>query len=274
MSFETKKLILSLFFVSIVKCVNSQGSSSPTCDTRTNKVMQCDLQRCGTIFTCLPGLSTPHKITKCSNDTPYCNVGRYGDFCTDVMESSNVHFYEIGTFNCSKPGFYPSERHLFITIKNVCKLLSAKCLKLSISDVFECQSYYYCNGNEPTALPRFCPAGYYFNARTFSCVRLLSKAQCYKSKCTELGLFPYEPNLQLFYSCSGSSLLLPLIHRCDANEVFKNNVCTYLCRTSGLFAHEDSTRYYQCYRNGPRFSYLIRSCGTKTFNPVLRRCDN
>lgn len=139
----------------------------------------------------------------------------------------------------------------------------------------DCQSYYYCNGDEVTVSPRFCPPGYYFNARTFTCGRLLSQAQCYRPKCTERGMFPYVRNSQLFYTCAetSSSLFIPAIHRCDAKEVFRNNACTYLCWISGRFTHEDPTRYYECYLSGPRFAYLIRSCGSKTFNPVLRRCN-
>lgn len=101
--------IILIFQLFILIRTQTATPASVLCNTQTNKVMQCDSQKCDTILTCIPGIATPHEITKCSNSTPYCNIGLHGDYCSDVPDSSHTHCYQIGTFTCTKPGFYPSK---------------------------------------------------------------------------------------------------------------------------------------------------------------------
>ncbi|XP_063708859.1 uncharacterized protein LOC134837414 [Culicoides brevitarsis] len=245
---QRDKIFKIVFIASFLSVTNSQNSSQK-CDLSSNKVIQCDPETFGTFLTCIPGIEVPRKVSKCSIDTPYCNIGRFEDYCSDVSECSGPNCFVIGSFSCSKPGFYPNP--------------------------MDCHSYFYCNGDQPTVTPRFCPPGFFFNARTFKCARKLIKAQCFTPKCDKIGNFPHPMNLQLFYSCekTENSSVIPKIHRCDANEVFRDNKCTFICRLPGRFPHEDPSRYYECYRYGPRLAYEIHSCGSKAFNSVTKRCD-
>lgn len=148
----------------------------------------------------------------------------------------------------------------------------------SFVDPLNCQKYYFCNGDEMFVHSRNCPNGFHFNIRTLTCtLRILTPRACQTIACQNGSSSAFQMNPQYYYRCLVSSnatyVYSPKVFRCDTGETWKNEICSYRCRSTGTFPHENPNLYYECYLERFSFKYRIRSCGSKRFNVKLRRCD-
>lgn len=99
--------IIFLLDVIYAKVLLNKNTTTLNCNPKINKLYQCDVEQCNVLLICVPNNTTPLSVESCKNETPYCTVGRYYDYCSDNVESTSYACDKNKEFPCSKPGFYP-----------------------------------------------------------------------------------------------------------------------------------------------------------------------